>query len=182
LPTEVIIMTRSIAALLCAAALALCASAHAKTPEGWAFVEYTEAIKASKKSNRPMFIYFGFATCPYCEYVNKNTFSSEALRRRFADHYVLAYFDIRGNPADALTLHDGTRMTRAEAIKHLKGSPVPGWMFVSPDGREILQRKGSRTKINAFLQFDTYVHGGDYRKMTYEQFLAARGWVEEKVE
>ncbi|MFN0161287.1 MAG: thioredoxin family protein [Burkholderiales bacterium] len=155
---------------------------HAKTPDGWPFVEYTEAIKLSQKSGKPMFVLFGFPTCPYCEYLNKHTFSSEMLRKRYSASYVLGYFDIRGNPADVLTLHDGKKMTRAEAIKHLKGSPVPGWTFVSSDGKEILQRKGSRTKVAAFLQFDAYVRGGDAGSMTYEQFLASRGWVEEKLE
>ena len=157
-------------------------SAHARTPDGWAFVEYTEAVRQSQKLGKPMFVYFGFAACPFCEVANRNTFSSEALRKRYSETYVLAYFDIRGNPADMLTLHDGKKMTRAEAIKHLKGSPVPGWMFVASDGKELLQRKGSRTKVAAFMQFDAYVSSGGYRTMTYEQFLASRGWVEEKVE
>ncbi|MBL8377945.1 MAG: DUF255 domain-containing protein [Burkholderiales bacterium] len=173
---------KKILAITWALCLFAATAGHAKTPDGWPFVEYTEAIKLSQKTGKPLFVLYGFPTCPYCEYLNKHTFSSEMLRKRYTANYVLGYFDIRGNPADVLTLHDGKKMTRAEAIKHLKGSPVPGWTFVSSDGRELLQRKGSRTKVAAFLQFDAYVRGGDPATMTYEQFLASRGWVEEKVE
>lgn len=158
-------------------------TASAKTPPGWNFVEYNEAIQIAKQQGKPVFVLFGFPTCPYCEFLNRNTFSSEDLRKLYSEHYVLAYFDIRGKPDDIMTLHDGSKMSRADSIKHLKGSPVPGWMFIDPrDGREILQRKGSRTKIEAFRQYDAYVASGAYKTATYEKFLASRGWVEEKVE
>ena len=117
-----------------------------------------------------------------CEYANRNTFAFDALRKRYTDHYVLAYFDIRGNPADVISLPDGAKLTRAEAIKRLKASPVPAWMFVGPDGREILMRRGSRTRVDAFMKFDLYVASGAYRRSSFDDFLARRGLREDKVE
>lgn len=155
-------------------------AAHAKAPEGWPFVEFNEAVRVAKKANKPMFVYFGFPTCPYCEIANKNTFSVEALRKSYADHYVLAYFDIRGNPDDAVTLPGGDRLTRKEAIKRFRSSPVPAWMFMGPDGREILMRRGSRTPVEAFMQFDQYVASGAYQRASFEEFLAQRGVREAK--
>ena len=151
------------------------AVSQAKAPEGWPFVEFNEAVRVAKKVNKPMFIYFGFETCPYCLYANKNTFSFDALRKLYADHYVLAYFDIRGNPDDQVTLPGGDTLTRAAAIKRLRSSPVPAWMFMSPDGKEILARRGSRTPVAAFMQFDQYVSSGAYQRASFEDFLAARG-------
>ena len=168
-----------IAVLACVLALAP-ATAEAKAPEGWPFVEFNEAVRLAKKANKPMFVYFGFPACPYCEIANKNTFSVEALRKAYAEHFVLAYFDIRGNPADAVTLPGGDRLTRAEAIKRFKSSPVPAWMFMSPDGREILMRRGSRTPVEAFMQFDQYVSSGAYQRASFEEFLAQRGVREAK--
>jgi thioredoxin-related protein len=149
--------------------------AGAKTPSGWPFVEYNEAVRIAKRTHKPLFVYFGFETCPYCEIANKNTFSSETLRKRYTDHYVLAYFDIRGNPGDVLNLPDGTQLTRAEAIKRLRSAPVPAWMFVSPDGREVLMRRGSRTPVEAFMQYDQYVSSSAYQSGTFESYLAQRG-------
>ena len=166
--------------VLAAALLAVAPGAPAKTPDGWPFVEYNEAVRVAKRTHKPMFVYFGFPTCPYCEIANKNTFSAEALRKRYTDHYVLAYFDIRGNPADVMTLPDGAQLTRAEANKRLKSAPVPAWMFVSPEGREILMRRGSRTPVEAFMQFDQYVSSNAYQRATFENFLAQRGWHEAK--
>jgi thioredoxin-related protein len=168
-----------IAALAFVLALAPAAS-HAKAPEGWPFVEFNEAVRVAKKTNKPLFVYFGFATCPYCEIANKNTFSAETLRKSYTDHFVLAYFDIRGKPDDVVTLPGGARLTRADAIKRLRSSPVPAWMFMSPDGREILMRRGSRTPVEAFVQFDEYVSSGAYNRATFEDFLAQRGVREAK--
>src|SRR3982750_939443 len=152
----------------------------AKAPDGWPFLEFNEAVRAARRDHKPMFVYFGFETCPYCEYANKNTFSSDALRKLYTSHYVLAYFDIRGNPADVITLPGGENVTRAEAMKQLRSSPVPAWMFVSPDGDEILMRRGSRTTVDAFTQFDMYVSSGAYRGSSLKDFLDKRGLREAK--
>lgn len=165
------------AGLLCAAS-----AARAATPEGWNFLEYSAALKVARQQGKPVFVYYGFDKCPYCIYVNKHTFSSDQLRRTYSSRYVLAYFDIRGNRDDQIELADGTRMPRGDAIKHLKASPVPAWAFLDPQGREVLARRGSRTKVDAFRQFDAYVSSGDYKTASFEAFLVTRGWVEEKVE
>ena len=39
---------------------------------------------AGKDPNKPMFVYYGFETCPYCIYLNQHTLSFEALRARYA--------------------------------------------------------------------------------------------------
>ncbi len=148
---------------------------EARTPSGWPFVEYNEAVRIAKRTHKPLFVYFGFDTCPYCEIANKNTFSSDSLRKLYTEHYVLAYFDIRGNPGDVMTLPDGSQLTRAEAMKRMRSVPVPAWMFVSPEGREILARRGSRTPVEAFMQFDQYVSSNAYQSGTFEGYLAQRG-------
>jgi thioredoxin-related protein len=158
------------------------AVAQAKQPEGWPFIEYNQAVRTAKLMNKPMFVYFGFPTCPYCEIANKNTFSSNTLRERYTEHYVLAYFDIRGNPGDIIALPGGEELTRAEAIKRLRSSPVPAWMFVSPEGKEILMRRGSATPVEAFMQFDQYVSSRAYQRTSFEDFLAQNGLHEAKPE
>jgi thioredoxin-related protein len=166
--------------LIAALVLLAAGTAAAKTPDGWPFVEYNEAVRIAKRAHKPMFVYFGFDTCPYCEIANKNTFSSAALRKRYTEHYVLAYFDIRGNPGDVMTLPDGDKMTRAEAMKRMRSVPVPAWIFVSPEGKEVLMRRGSRTPVAAFVQFDEYVAGNGYQSGPFETFLAQRGLQEAK--
>jgi hypothetical protein len=74
-----------------------------------------------------------------------------------------------------MTLPDGEKLPRADAIKRLRSSPVPAWMFVSADGKEVLMRRGSRTPVEAFIQFDQYVTSNAYQSSTFENFLAQRG-------
>jgi thioredoxin-related protein len=160
----------------------LAGTAIARVPQGWPFVEYNEAVRIAKQTNKPMFVYFGFDTCPYCIYLNEHTLSFAALRQRYSEHYVLAYFDIRANPNDLITLPSGEQLPRGLAIRRLRGSPVPAWAFVAPDGREIMLRRGSRTKVDAFVKFDQYVMSGVWPRTTFEEFLAQRGLSEDKVE
>jgi thioredoxin-related protein len=171
----------SVLALMFAVLLAADVS-QARVPDGWPFLEFNEAVKLAKQQGKPMFVYFGFETCPYCAYLNEHTLASPSLRKLYTANYVLAYFDIRGNPKDEITLPDGGTVTRGEAIKRLKGSPVPAWMFVDPDGRTVLMRRGSHTKVNEFWKYDLYVAGGAYRKATFEEFLAQRGLREDTAE
>jgi thioredoxin-related protein len=166
--------------LILTVGLVLSAGTQAKTPAGWPFVEYNEAVRIAQRTHKPMFVYFGFPTCPYCEIANKNTFSFDTLRKRYTEHYVLAYFDIRGNPSDVMTMPSGDKLTRDEANKRLRSAPVPAWMFVSPEGKEILMRRGSRTPVEAFMQFDQYVSSGAYKRGSFESFLAQQGQQEAK--
>lgn len=160
----------------------LAGAAQARVPDGWPFLEYNEAVRVARQTNKPLFVYYGFETCPYCIDLNKNTLSYEVLRKRYSEHYVLAYFDIRANPNDPMTLPTGETLPRGQAIRKLKGSPVPAWAFVTPDGREILLRRGSRTKVDAFMKFDQYVTSGSWPQTTFDEFLAQRRLREDKVE
>src|SRR6185436_13307678 len=148
-------LSRIIGALLLGALLS--GPAQAKQPEGWPFLEFNEAVQTAKRLGKPMFVYFGFETCPYCVYLNQHALASESLRKLYSSNYVLAYFDVRGDPDDRITLPDGQTMSRAEAIKYLKASPVPAWTFVEPGGRSVLTRYGSRTRVNEFWKYDLYV-------------------------
>ena len=167
---------------LCALLLLAACAAQARVPDGWPFLEYNEAVRVAKQTGKPLFVYYGFETCPYCIYLNQHTLSTAALRTRYSEHYVLAYFDIRANPNDLMTLPTGEQLPRGQAIRRLKGSPVPAWAFVAADGREILLRRGSRTAVDAFIKFDQYVMSGEWTKVSFADFLAQRGMQENKVE
>jgi len=173
-------LSRLVGALVLACAVLLPAGAQAKIPGGWPFLEFNEAVKVAKQLGKPMFVYFAFETCPYCIYLNENALASESLRKLYTANYVLAYFDVRGAREDAITLPDGRTATRAEAIKELNVRAVPTWMFVEPEGRTVLVRTGSRTRVNEFWKYDLYVAGGGYRQGTFEEFLVKRGLREER--
>jgi thioredoxin-related protein len=157
-------------------------AAQARIPEGWAFLEFNAAVRVAREQRRPLFVYFAFDTCPYCRYLNENTFSFEALRQRYSANYVLAYFDVRANREDTITLPGTGELSRGEAMKLLNVRAVPAWAFVEPDGKVILMRRGSRTGVEAFMRYDSYVTSGAYQRATFEEFLAQRGLVEERVE
>ena len=174
---------RTIAAFLVFAVAALLPfAAQARIPDGWPFLEFNAAVRLAQQQRKPMFVYFAFATCQYCLHLNQNTFAFEALRQRYSANYVLAYFDVRANREDAITLPGKPELSRGEAMKLLNVRAVPAWMFVDPDGKVILMRRGSRTGVEAFMRYDAYVASGAWRQASFEEFLAQRGLREERVE
>lgn len=175
-------MKNLIACISIAAAMFSAGAAQARIPDGWPFLEFNAAVKVAQQQRRPMFVYFAFATCPYCLHLNQNTFAVDALRQRYSANYVLAYFDVRANREDAITLPGRGELSRGEAMKLLNVRAVPAWMFVDPDGKVILMRRGSRTGVEAFMRYDLSVESGAYRQASFEQFLAQRGLIEERTE
>ena len=87
---------------------------------------------------------------------------------------MLAYFDIRGNPADLMTLPDGEKLPRADAIKRLRSSPVPAWMFVSAEGKEFSCGAG-RAPRSKRLSVRPVVTSNAYQSSYIRNFLAQRG-------
>ena len=63
-------MRRAVLLLLLALSAGM---AQARVPDGWPFLEYNEAVRVAKKTGKPLFVYYGFETCPYCIYLNKNS-------------------------------------------------------------------------------------------------------------
>ena len=59
----------------------------AKVPDGWPFLEFNEAVQTAKRLGKPMFVYFGFETCPYCLYLNQHALASGSLRKLYTGNY-----------------------------------------------------------------------------------------------
>jgi thioredoxin-related protein len=135
-------LRRLLPALLFLAASA----AFGKPPAEWQFQDWNAAVAAAEKTNKPLFVLFGFEKCPYCDYLYRNGMSSPEVRTRFQTGAVLAYYDTMARkPDEAVVLPGGAAMSHAAFIKQFRAYPTPSWMFLSAKGTVLKANRGSKS-------------------------------------
>lgn len=160
-------MLRGMIALLALLAL----PAWADPPPGYAFLGYDQGLARARAEGKPVFLYFGRYGCAWCDKTNKESFSNPDIRKRYTDHYVLVYVDAESGRR--LRLPDGERITEAELGARFKAFATPLFVFLDPDGKEIVKIPGFKT-VEDFRDYDRYVHEGHYKTQTLLQFLGSK--------
>jgi thioredoxin-related protein len=128
-------------------------AAFAKPPAEWKFQDWNTAVATAQKTQRPLFVLFGFEQCPYCEHLYRHGMASADARGRYQASVVLAYYDTRIPKPDApVKLPGGTTMTHAEFIKQFRAYPTPSWLFMSPQGTVLKANRGSKSTARDLLR------------------------------
>ena len=133
--------------LLCAVSL----SAWADAPKGYPFMPFDDAMAKAAETGQPVFVYFGRYGCGYCEKTNKEAFSDPEVRRRYSDHYVLAYVDAESGKR--LRLPSGERITEREVGTRYNAFVTPVFTFLTPEG-EVLHRMVGVQRIEDLMDAD----------------------------
>lgn len=114
--------------------------AQADAPKGYPFLPFDKAMQQAEATNKPVFVYFGRYGCGYCEKTNKEAFSQEAVRKRYTDHYVLAYVD--SESGKRLRLPSGERITERDLGTRYKAFVTPVFTFLDSHGAQQQQLIG----------------------------------------
>src|SRR5262245_11600434 len=139
--------------LLSALLLLIAPAAFSKPPAEWKFQDWKAAVAAAEGTQRPLFVFFGFEQCPYCEYLYQHGMDSSALRARYQASVVLAYYDTRApGPDDVVRLPGGATMSHAQFIKQFRAYPTPSWMFMSAKGAVLQAHRGSKSTSDELLR------------------------------
>jgi thioredoxin-related protein len=132
--------------LLSALLLLAVPAAFSKPPAAWQFQDWNAAVSASERSNKPLFVLFGFEQCPYCDHLYRNGMDSAELRSKYQASVVLAYYDTRARKADdVVRLPGGASITHAQFIQQFRAYPTPSWMFLSTTGKVLKANRGSKS-------------------------------------
>ena len=156
-------------ALILLFGLLVATGAAAEPPKDYPFVSYNEGLKAQKAGGKPMMIYFGRPGCGYCERTNVEGFGHADLRKRYSEHFVLAYVDTESGTR--VTLPDGERVTEAELANRYRVRMTPTFVYLDPAGKEVARLYGVQQKKD-LAALDHYVANGVYKTKTFRQFLA----------
>src|SRR5262245_58560707 len=115
--------------LLSALLLLAVQASFAKPPAEWRFQDWNAAAAAAEKSNKPLFVLFGFEECPYCQYLYQHGMDSAPARAKYQASVVLTYYDTRARkPDDVVRLPGGATMSHAQFIQRFRAYPTPSWM------------------------------------------------------
>jgi thioredoxin-related protein len=147
------------------------AAAYADPPKAYPFVSYDQGLKLARETGKPIFLYFGRYGCAWCEHTNRQSFSSDELRKLYTEHYVLVYVDAESGKRIRLT--SGERITEAELGARFKAFATPLFVFLTSDGKEIFKAPGFKT-VQDFKDFDRYVSQGHYKNQTLLEFLNSK--------
>jgi thioredoxin-related protein len=113
---------------------------RADAPEGYPFLAFDQAMARSQAEGKVLFVYFGRYGCGYCEKTNREAFVDVEVKRRYTDHYVLAYVDAEGGRR--LRLPSGERIPERELGTRYDALVTPIFTFMSPDGKPLSRLVG----------------------------------------
>ena len=147
-------MTLATQRLLLSALLLLAAPiAFAKPPAEWRFRDWKAAVAEAQRTNKPLFVLFGFEECPYCDHLYRHGMDSSEVRAKYQAGAVLTYYDTKAHgPDETIALPGGATMSHAQFIKQFRAYPTPSWMFLSPKGAVLQTNRGSKSTSAALLR------------------------------
>ena len=150
--------------------LGFAVTAQAEPPENYPFLPYDDGLKQAREQHKRIFLYFGRLGCGWCDKTNKEAFSDPALRALYIDHYVLVYADAESGRR--LTLPSGERITEMELGVRMKAFATPLFAWLEPDGKTTVAKVAGVQRVQDFRDYDRFVHGGEYRRKDFRQFIA----------
>lgn len=118
----------------------------AAPPTEWGFQKLPAAMAEAKTTNKPIFVLFGFETCPGCKRLYSQALSNNGLRETFQKNFVLAYVDTEGQgEPNSYQIGDSPALSHADLMALFKGSPTPSWVFLTPKGVRLHGERGGKT-------------------------------------
>jgi thioredoxin-related protein len=139
--------------LLSALMLVVAPAAFSKPPAEWKFQDWPAAVAHAEKTQRPLFVLFGFEQCPYCDHLYRHGMDNAELRAKYQSSVVLAYYDTRARgPDDPVPVPGGATMSHAQFIKHFRAYPTPSWLFMSAKGTVLKANRGSKSTSRDLLR------------------------------
>jgi len=139
--------------LLSALLLLVVPTAFSKPPAEWQFQDWKVAVAAAERTHKPLFVFFGFETCPYCDYLYRHGMDSSEVRTKYQASVVLTYYDTKAHrPDELIALPGGATMSHAEFIKQFRAYPTPSWMFLSTKGTVLQAHRGSKSTSGELLR------------------------------
>ena len=128
-------------------------AAFSKPPAEWQFQDWKTAVATAERTHKPLFVFFGFEECPYCDYLYRHGMDSAEVRTKYQASAVLTYYDTRAHGSDEMVaLPGGATMSHAQFIKQFRAYPTPSWLFLSNKGAVLQANRGSKSTSRDLLR------------------------------
>lgn len=169
--------------LLCAALLVVDGLAAAQTPPGrvsggrahvlpdWfkhSFLNFKDEVNEARQSGRHILVFMDLNDCPYCARMLDENFHQGENKPYLQKNFDVIAVNIRGDAE--VTWIDGTTYTEQELALKLKFFGTPTFLFISPDGKQVLQLSGYRSPATLRHALE-YVHTKAYRDQSLSSYI-----------
>ncbi|MCP4492617.1 MAG: thioredoxin fold domain-containing protein [Gammaproteobacteria bacterium] len=143
----------------------------AAPPEGYRFLNLTDALRQSGAEHKPMFLYFGRYGCSTCRKMHKEVFSDAGLMQEFNDEFILAYVDTESD--NRIRLANGERTTEMQFATRSRILGTPTFVYFAPDQKPLFQKAGFQT-VQQLTKYNSFMAEGIYKTTSLEQYLAIK--------
>jgi thioredoxin-related protein len=132
------------------------------------FGNMKEELAAANSANKRLLIYFWQESCPYCEQMEKEVFSSPTVKKLVGERYHAVDVNIFG--AVDITNFNGAVTNEKAFANSLKVTYTPTVIFFDKDGSEAFRLPGFWREPH-FMAAVTYASDGENKKTEFQDYL-----------
>ena len=135
------------------------------------FLNFKEDVEEARKTGRHILIFMDLNDCPYCTRTLGENFHKGDNMEFIRKHFDVIAVNIRG--AGEVTWIDGATYTEQSLAQKLKVVGTPALVFLSPEGKKVLQLNGYRTPPTLRHALE-YVNDKAYRNQSLAAYTEKR--------
>ncbi len=135
------------------------------------FLNFNDDVDEAKDEGRHILVFMDLNGCPYCARMLQENFYKGKNMPFIKEHFDTIALNIRGS-REVVWIDQETYTEKALSIK-MKVVATPTMIFLSPDGKKVLQLNGYRSPetLRHALEF---VHSKAYNKQSLAAFIEAK--------
>lgn len=145
--------------------------AQAAAPEGYQFLNLTQAWQQAKTEKKPMFLYFGRYGCSTCRKMHQEVFTDPLVSKNYNDKFVLAYVDTESGKR--IKMSNGERTTEMQFATRNRILGTPTFIYFGNDQKPLFKKAGFQT-IKQMNHYSDFVDKGIYKTSKLKEYLATQ--------
>jgi thioredoxin-related protein len=141
------------------------------TIPGWfklSFLDIKDDVRAAKKANHHILLFFHLDECPYCARVLDENFRRGKSKTFMQKHFDAIAINVRGS--SNVSWIDDSSMSERQLTSKIGVYATPTLVFLDGSGKVVLRMNGYRTPQD-FHYVLQYVHKREYKRQDFLSYL-----------
>jgi thioredoxin-related protein len=133
-------------------------------------VSLEEALKIAPAEDRKILVDVYAAWCPYCQRMESNVYTDEAVLEAISEHFVWVRINVE---SDQKVNYHGTEMTEAEFARALDNENVPTTYFLNKEGAIVGVQPGYLAE-DVFSNLLNFIGSDAFLSQSFDEYLEQR--------
>lgn len=142
---------------------------RAAAPEGYDFLNLTQAWQQSKNENKPMMLYFGRYGCSTCRKMHQEVFTDPLVKDNYNNRFVLAYVDTESGAR--IKMPNGERTTEMQFATRNRILGTPTFIYFGKDQKPLFKKAGFQS-VEQMNHYSDFVDKELYKSGKLKDYLA----------